>query len=169
MLSVMSLMTVSYTQANEAMKLVAVPDSHLSVSVPSNWSSHKIYSDVDSLAINLPRLKNGGTPMYPQFSFQFFHGAKIETSFKKATSHIRAHIYAERNIKFKESPAKTFTIDSEVIYDFASGGSATGQITEKIIFVGLSKGVLTCSLQGSKKQVLEFSTTLAEYCISALK
>ncbi len=147
----------------------SIPNSPLAVSFPSDWTHIRPYQGngrYSSLSVTLPKGEFGGSPMYPDFDFEFkdsdsqgrniqsLDERKFETS---EISGIEAHV-------FRDNPEVRYLLDDfSHTYDSLK---VTGYL------IPMKDGHLTCKLTTSSEIESEhtrYLKDLKELCSSAIE
>jgi len=145
---------------------VSIPDSSYVVSIPKDWTDGIMYSEINSLSVNLQRGSHGGVPGYPQFEFKYANFEADDIEFNNLKKVIDQKPKKMIQIKIKSYDAFRFDSSSEIIYDFVNGDAASSTISNRTIFVILNKGYLKCDLSGNKEHIDKYKENLLRICSS---
>lgn len=145
-----------------------IGDSGLWIIPPRGWQLAPVYTPGRaSLHFNLPKdPKTGGTPAYPSISIEEMPDA---ASLADIASDIRIRHpdeFAQPSV-IAGFPALVLTWNSEVVYDFVGGGSATGTVAVRQEFFETPRGVFRCELEAADdKQRENYLDVLNRFCQS---
>ena len=143
----------------------SIPNSELAVSFPADWTFNRSYLGngiYKSLSLTLPKGEFGGSPMYPNFDFEFNKSASLE-SLKEGDF---------TTIKINGVEAKIFMKNPEVRYLFDDFSHAYDTLQVTSYVVPLESGNLICKLTTSSENEnkhAEYLRLLEEFCSSAIE
>jgi hypothetical protein len=153
---------------SQDLKFETIPNSTLKVSFPSDWNFSTPYAGdgrYSSIQLYLPKEKNGGYPVYPEFEFEFLD--------KNSEDEKLRYILNSKPLpkKIGGVKSKAFKISSEVSYLRSNMSHSYAAIQMTGYLVPINKGYLICSLTTLAEKQNEhkkYSNFLEAYCIGAV-
>jgi len=168
-LALMIYLTTAVSAFAQEMTTESIPNSELYVSFPSEWTFSRPYlgnGKYSSIHVNLPKGDHGGTPMYPEFDFEFIG----QESTDKKSDALRA--IDLRVVLISDKEAKAFSDNPKVRYLHGDISHSYSELATTGYIIQINSGHLICTLTTSSKNENEhtkYISTLKDYCASAVE
>ena len=154
---------------SQEMNVESIPNSELYVSFPSDWTFLRPYvgnGKYSSIHVNLPKGEHGGTPMYPEFDFEFLN---LSTKDEKLDALASVDL---PTVSIGNREAREFSDKPEVRYLHGDMSHSYSVLTVTGYIIQMTSGHLICTLTTSSKDEKEhtkYISTLKKYCASAVE